>query len=188
MRRGKLGDVYYIKVPNGYKLYQWAYKIPKYGDFIRVFPGLYKELPENIKDIILARHSYIIEFFSNRAYRIGLAQFIGNYPVPDEYPYPDLKFNFVECTSGEIAFISIMRTNGTLDDCRTFYVSRMKDLPPCYQNLTLLNSYIPPSWLLYLFDTDWSPEKLQHYDPDPSGRERKEILQKYQNIIDGFSE
>ena len=40
MRRAKLGDVYCIKVPNGYKIYQWAYSSKKRGDYIRVFDGL----------------------------------------------------------------------------------------------------------------------------------------------------
>ena len=46
MRRAKLGDVFAVKVPNGYKIVQWAYHIKKFGRFIRVFDGLYEKIPE----------------------------------------------------------------------------------------------------------------------------------------------
>ena len=40
MRRAKLGDVYCVKLPNGYKLYQWAYSIPQKGDYMFWETGL----------------------------------------------------------------------------------------------------------------------------------------------------
>ena len=46
MRRAKLGDVFAVKVPNGYKIVQWAYRIEKFGNYIRVFDGLYDTLPD----------------------------------------------------------------------------------------------------------------------------------------------
>ena len=64
MRRAKLGDVYYFKVPNGYKVVQWAYSIPKDGDYLRVFNGLYKSVPDDITSIVGNPHSYINSRYS----------------------------------------------------------------------------------------------------------------------------
>ena len=78
MKRTKIGDVYAIKLMNGYKLYQWAYTIPRKGKFMRVFDGLFDNIPNNIEDLVNNPHSYIIEFDAPRAYRVGLAQLAGN--------------------------------------------------------------------------------------------------------------
>lgn len=63
MRRSKLGDVYATKLPNGYKIYQRAYDIPRRGDFVRVFDGLYESIPANVEEIVRGPHSYIVDFF-----------------------------------------------------------------------------------------------------------------------------
>ena len=188
MRRAQIGDVYSIKLPNGYKIYQWAYDIPRYGYYNRVFSGLFDEIPDNIAEIVSNEHSYIIEFNSKRAYKLGLAQFLGNYPVPEEYPFPKYKFSIGIASDGEVLHISVMHTDGTSFGGRqTFKAKTMLDLPEEYQCLTLLNSFVPICWILYLFDIDWSPKKLSLYDPDPSGRNREKKLQKYIDFIKPFT-
>ena len=102
MRRAVIGDVYCIKVPNGYKIFQWAYKIPRSGNYIRVFEGLYDSIPSNIEQIAAGPHSYMIWFNAGRAYRCGLATFLGNYPVPPEYPFPQFAIQFWQNSKGEI--------------------------------------------------------------------------------------
>ena len=168
MKRAKLGDVYWVKVPNGYKIYQWAYSIPRKGDYIRVFDGLYDSIPTEITAIVAGPHSYIIPFYSSKAYRIGLAHLIGNYPVPAEYPFPEFQISFCRDVTG-IYKIEVMRTNfipGNAEDAfQVFKVSRMADLPPIYQKLTLLNSCVTPNWLLYLFDINFSLSALETFYP-----------------------
>ena len=115
MKRARLGDVYYIKVPNGNKLYQWAYSIPRKGDFIRVFDGLYSSIPDNLLDIVAGSHSYIISFDTKRAYRVGLAQLLGNFPVPEEYPFPDFKLALHPGGSKRIGAINVQPTSSTQD-------------------------------------------------------------------------
>ncbi|MBR6646576.1 MAG: hypothetical protein IKL09_03575 [Clostridia bacterium] len=70
MKRAKVGDVYYVKVPNGYKIYQWAYSIPKQGDYIRVFEGLYADVPNEIEEIVQGPHSYIIPSYTKKCIRL----------------------------------------------------------------------------------------------------------------------
>ena len=94
MRRAKLGDVYYIKLPNGYKIYQWAYDHHHKGTYVRVFDGLYPTIPVNIEEIVSGPHSYVLTFDTKRSYSLGLSILIGNYPVPEEYPIPEKSVDF----------------------------------------------------------------------------------------------
>ena len=184
MKRAKVGDVYYIKVPNGYKLYQWAYSIPKDGDYIRVFPGLYQEIPKSIAEIVEGSHSYIAPFRTKRAYRIGLSELIGNYPVPEKYPFPDYMVSFSSySSSGKVFNIRVMGTNWGLGNRYSYDVSSMEELPMQYRNIKLLNACVSPSWLLYLFDIDFDLTKLEKFWPGPNVEER---LQPYTDIVNSF--
>ena len=186
MRRSKLGDLYAIKVPNGYKLFQRAYDIPRSGNFIRVFTGLYDSIPDNLEDIVAGPHSYIINFHSSRAYRIGLAQLCGNFPIPEEYPYPEYMFRFWRhCDSGKY-HVQVLRTD--LREIHKFSVSRMNELPDPFKQLTLLGEGLSPEWVLYLFDTDWSPSDLSNYTPGCSEQEYEAVLHPYAVIVNGCLE
>lgn len=182
MKRAKIGDVYYVKVPNGYKLYQWAYNIPKIGAYIRVFDGLYSSLPNNVAEIAAGPHSYIISFYSSRAYRIGLANLLGNFPVPKEYPFPEYMFSFHWCEGEAAYWVWITRTDVT--NSKKFYVRTMEELPEEFRALKLLSNVLSPAWILYLFDIDWNLEKLSSFYPGKPGEDFEAILQEYIAIVD----
>lgn len=186
MKRAKIGDVYAIKVPNGYKIYQWAYSIPRKGDYIRVFDGLHESIPNNLSEIVVGPHSYIISFDTKRAYRIGLAQMLDNFPVPDEYPFPDYMLALHPGGSKRIGAIAVDSTSNTgtlLNAGQWFRVSRIQDLPPQFQNITLLNSRLSPSWLLYLFDIGFTLYDLDCFFPGGPGENGNAKLQKYTDIV-----
>ena len=167
MRRAKLGDVYSVKVPNGYKIIQWAYHINKYGRFIRVFDGLFEMVPENIGEIIAGPHSYITSLHVGRAYRIGLLSWLGNYPVPKEYPDPEYQIRFCRDQNNHIYSIRIMKTpitNG-LPRFFTFPVTTIAELPEQYQGVRMLSAKVSPDWLLYLFDNDFSLHNPDIFEP-----------------------
>lgn len=180
MRKAKLGDVYYIKVPNGYKLYQWAYSIPKRGDYIRVFDGLYASIPDNLKEIVLSQHSYIIAFYASRAYRNGFAHFLGSFPVPENYPFPKYQIRFSIDQNRKVDQIHVMNSDGKRDVWQWFDVRSVDKLPEAYRNTTLLNSCVTPNWLLYLFDNGFDLKHPERFflDDDPDTQ-----LQKYNDII-----
>ena len=181
MRRSRIGDVYATKVPNGYKLYQRAYDIPKKGKFIRVFEGLYDSIPDNIAPIVDGPHSYIIDFPASGAYRLGLAQFIGNYPVPEKYPFPNYEFTPYQSSDGIISQIEINRTD--LSSFQVYRVSQMKDLPEEFRELKLLGWALDPPRVLYLVDINWSPANLSSFKPGRSKAEFTAILQKYVDMV-----
>lgn len=184
MKRPKIGDLYYVEVPNGYKLYQWAYTIPRWGDYIRVFDGLYSELPNNIDQIAAGPHSYILPFATKRLYRIGIAKLIGNYPVPEEYPFPEHHVHFdFHPESKKIIGMDVSGVFSIRDGNWGYYeVNQMKDLPCKYQNIKLINSRIGPEWLLYLFDVDFNlsfPERFS-----PPGQDHELALAKYKTWME----
>lgn len=186
MKRARMGDVYSVKVPNGNKIYQWAYSIPKKGDYIRVFDGLYECIPTNLSEIVAGPHSYIISFDTKKAYRIGLAQMLGNFPVPIEYPFPELEFALHPGGTKKIGAIVVRPTIDTGTAVNTgqwFRVSRIQDLPPQFHNITLLNSRLSPSWLLYLFDIGFTLYDLDCFFPGGAGENGDAKLQKYTEIV-----
>ena len=177
MRRARLGDVYGIKVPNGYKVYQWAYSDKKRGDFIRVFDGLYDEVPNNIEEIVLSPHSYIIPFYAARAYRIGLAEFLGNYEVPEQYPLPNYQVRFwINYDQQKVHSITVTGyDNNGKWIWETYDVSRIADLPKKYRDTTLLASCVTPNWLLYLFDNGFDLLHPERFSLGPNPEQKVQI-------------
>ena len=164
MRRAKLGDVYSVKVPNGYKIYQWAYTIPKKGDFIRVFDGLYAEVPDNIEQIVRGPHSYIIPCYTKKMYKVGLSQLIGNYEVPKEYPFPEYKLWFwQDKKTNKVFAIEVMGVSS--DYFETYRVNKMSELPLKHRNETLINCYSGVPVILYWFDVNFNLSNLDLFTP-----------------------
>ena len=79
-------------------------------------------------------------------------------------------------------------TNIDHTNFRTFRVSRMEELPEEFRNLTLLSSVVSPDWLLYLFDTDWSPSNLPGFFPGSAGEDFSEILRSYSDMVKAAQE
>lgn len=174
MRRAKLGDVYAVKVPNGYKIIQWAYDIERYGTFIRVFDGLYDAIPEDVAQIVAGSHSYITDLFVGRAYRIGLLEWLGNHPVPEKYPFPRFMAEYHFDQHHQLYEIAIMKTilDTTLPQRMRFPVTSIAELPEPYCNAEMLTTRFAPDMLLYLFDNGFTLEKpdiqhpVIHWGPD----------------------
>lgn len=184
MRRSKLGDVYATKLPNGYKLYQRAYDIPRMGRFVRVFDGLYEAIPVNVEEIVRGPHSYIVDFFSSRAYRVGLAQFIGNYPIPKEYPFPEYMISFFPATADGVFSVNVTRTDVT--GHQVFYVRHLCELPEKFRNIKLLDIGPTPAVLFYLFDNNCTLADLPHFYSHL--RISTNDLEKYQVYLDMVNE
>lgn len=171
MKRAKVGDLFYVKVFSGYKLIQWGYRFPDKGDYIRVFPHLYQQIPEDLGSIVAGPHSYIISFYVSRLYRIGIAEWLGNFPVPEEYPFPEfMVFMMPDTRPGKVGFIDVIRTDGSMRCAKTYDANYMHELPEEYRTTTLLNGCVSPDWLLYLFDVDFSLETPEKFWPGSDER------------------
>ena len=181
MKRAKVGDVYFVKVSKGYKLYQWAYSIPKKGDYIRVFEGIYATLPSEIEKIVQGPHAYIIPCFTKKMYQVGISHLIGNYEVPEAYPFPKNMLWFWQDEETNKTFaIEVMDVFSTREYCETFNVDRMSKLPPQHRGEKLINARVGVPYMLYLFDVDFDLSKLDLFSPkgDP-----EIALKKYIDIV-----
>lgn len=187
MRRPKIGDLYSVKVPNGYKLIQWAYQIDKYGRFIRVFEGLHEHIPENLADIAAGPHSYVTALHVGKACRHGLLDWLGNYPVPEKYPVPEYQIDFCRDQYDNIYCIKISKTPVSCGLPRffTFPVCTIHALPDQYKDVKLLSPRISPDWLLYLFDNDFSLDNPDVFEPHIHwGADWRERYQVYIDMIE----
>lgn len=185
MVRTKIGDVYYVKLPNGLKIIQWAYSVPKYGDFVRVFKGLWEEVPQDIDSVIAGEHSYIIAFDVKKAYRVGLSKLIGNFTIPEEYPFPEYMISFYRDFSGQIFKIRLKSTGRSEKGGQSFSASKLEEIPLEFQNVKLINGYMSMNWILYLFDIDFDLTMLPYYYPGSQGEEWEKALAKYTEICSG---
>ncbi len=182
MRRAKVGDVYCVNLPNGCKLFQWAYDIPRHGRYIRVLDGIYQTIPSNLDILVTRPHQYVIDFPIHKACRVGLIQFLGNYPVPEEYPFPKYQIRFrVNSSKRQLEAIHVMHSGSDSDVWQWFYVDSIDKLPEEYRGVTLLNMYLPVNWILYLFDVGFD---LHHPERYPLGEDPEKTLEPYNAIID----
>ena len=94
MKRTKVGDVYAFKTERGYRIIQWGYKIEKIGNFVRVFPNFYTDVPKNIEKIITLECEYIIGFNIAKLYRKGLLELIYSAPVDSIPPLPKYDIDY----------------------------------------------------------------------------------------------
>lgn len=167
MRRRKIGDLYCAKVPGGYKLFQFSYRIPKDGSYFRVFGGLYDKIPEDLTSIVEGPHSYIISIGTG-FFKSSMVSFLSNFPVPEKYPYPQFRVRFWRNQWGEIFSFWLHPTNKEVTgswDILSFDGASMKDLPEEYRDIKLLNSYVTPIWLVYLFDCDFDLNDVNRFWP-----------------------
>ena len=183
MKRAKLGDVYYVKLPNGYKIYQWAYDIPKKGTYCRVFDGLYDSVPDNIAEIVAGPHSYVLDFPTKRSYSLGLSVPLGNYPVPEEYPSPEYTVTYFRLSNGTSEFWFYHMY--TLELTWKFVANSFSELPEEYQQIRTLSMHYSPAVVFRMFDKNFD---LYHLERLSKAEERASGKDPYQPYLDMIEE
>lgn len=194
MRNPKIGDVYYTKVPNGYKLFQLVWRIPRYGQYIRVFDGLYDSVPCNVAEIVAGPHAYIIPFFVSRAYRIGLAVYVENAPIPQTLVFPQYAMDFWFDSKGCLFSFwfhatEVMIKLGGNNELISIDAASREDLPPEFRSIDLLSPYISPSYLLYLFDNGFNLNNIERWLPKHCfGDDAEKKMQEYEIYVNELLE
>jgi hypothetical protein len=189
MRRAKLGDVYAMHLPNGIKIFQWAYHIPKYGKYIRVFDGLYQTIPADLNQIVQGEHSYIICCDVSAAYRIGLIDFLENVPVPVTYEFPLYRINFwfYDLTDKFGVWIrpTIAHSSENINKIFSYdNLDSLKELPVEFQNIKLMNCYVSFAYLMYLFEYDFTFDNPRRFKPGyVLGEKAEAVLTGYEDQV-----
>ncbi len=193
MRRAKVGDIYCAKLFNGYKLFQFAYRIPKRGDYIRVFPGMYESVPDDIAPIVNGSHSYIISMGPWNILRSSVFRHLGTLPVPKEYPFPKFMMKFWKDQKDNIFCFWFTPMLGVYEfedrSIRSFNASSLDEVPAEYRETKLLNGYVTPEWFLYLLDYNFDLNDVKRYWPQTVLADQwKAKLDEYTAIIEATSD
>lgn len=85
-----IGEVYAVITKKGYGIAQIA-GLDRHGiPICRIFSKLYKEIPQNVENIILNKESYLIIIFLHTMahWRVKQAIKLGKYEVPNDFKIP----------------------------------------------------------------------------------------------------
>jgi len=180
MKKAQLGDVYAFRTERGYRIIHWAYYKEKHGKFVRIFPGFFDEIPNNIDEIINGECAYIICFDAPKAYKKGIFILLKNSPVSDKYPFPKYDINYHDYDDyGEFEICEFL-CHQNFEEFRGNPTG--KGLPPKYQNIKLINAIVDPIWFLYLLSSDFD---LHHWNLFYPGDKWEEYEKKYGDMIFG---
>ena len=159
MKRTQVGDVYAFKTERGYRIIQWGYFIEKQGNFVRVFPDFYAEIPPNIEAIVSNECSYIIQFAISKFYRKGMLEFLYRAPLDSIPPFPQYYINYRSYGSeGSFEVCEFVRPQN-FESFDGYPDGR--GLPEKYQNLKLINGCVDAIWFIYLLTSNFD---LHHWD------------------------
>ena len=159
MKRTKIGDVYAFKTERGYRIIQWAYTIEKRGDFVRVFPNFYQEIPSNVEDIVSSDCAYIMGFYISKMYRKGLLELLYSAPLSSIPAFP--KYAVGYSSYGSIGRFQICEFERPQNFEGFDGYPDGRGLPEKYKVLNLVRGYVDPVWFIYLLTSDFD---MQHWD------------------------
>lgn len=157
MRSPKLGDVYAFHTHRGYRIIQWAYSIENQGEFVKVFPKFYAQIPTKTEKIVTGDYSYIIRFDAPAAYYKGLFIWIKNYPLTNRHHFSDYDYDYRYYESGtlfEEHRIPTPQIRGVRD--RLANQCRM---------IKTVNAFVDPIWFIYLISSDFDFDHRDLFEP-----------------------
>jgi hypothetical protein len=84
--RPKIGDIVELTTPAGFAYAQYTYKHmepPRYGELIRVLPGLYEERPDDLASLARENERFFTFFPLGPACSKGIVEIVGNEDIPE---------------------------------------------------------------------------------------------------------
>lgn len=88
MVRLKVGDVFEIHTPRGKAYIQYVSNDEVIGELIRVLPGVYDNLPDNIKEIASGKEEFFIHFPLKAALKQKILKRVSNFDLPKNFKIP----------------------------------------------------------------------------------------------------
>ena len=179
MRQLRLGDICAYKTKRGYRIVQWAYQHAKMGKYVKVFPGFYREKPNDLSSILHGECSYIITFNMSNLVKEGVLEFWGNDQDCIQEPFPEYDIEFRKC--GNQFLYRISNSLRHQENEKFIGDPSGRIIPNKYKDLRLLNLVPHPIQFLYLLSSDFD---LNHFDlfwPDED--ELVALQQKYNHLM-----
>ena len=155
MKRAKLGDIFAFKTDAGFRIIILAYRVEKFGYFVRVLPGYYDAIPDNVLELAKGECSFIISTHINKLCSNGLLHYIGNLNTDSIPPMPDYDIDYTSYgDTGEFEVCEFSCPQNSFD-----FKGKPDGtgLPRRFKKLNLINGSVDPIWFIYLlvvgFDT-----------------------------------
>lgn len=86
--RIKVGDVFEVDTPRGKAYIQYVSHNEMIGELIRVLPGVYDKIPDNIKEIVTGKEEYFVHFPVKAAKKQKIVELISNFDLPKGLEIP----------------------------------------------------------------------------------------------------
>ena len=178
MKRYKVGDVFSFKTENGYRILLWAYRIEKFGDYVRVLPGFYDSIPDNALDIALGECSFIMSTWMTRISKTILT-YIGSVNVSDIPKMPEYQINYSDYGKTGRYEVSEFKC------AQRFFVYEgppdSSCLPEQFREINLVNGSVDLVWFIYLLTEGFDNK---HWDLLYPGKRKYEAYwEKYNKLI-----
>lgn len=88
MTKIKIGDVFKINTPNGEAYLQYVHEDETIGELVRILPGVYEKLPENLNEIVAGKEAYLLHCPLKPAIRHKIIEAISNYDISQDFKIP----------------------------------------------------------------------------------------------------
>lgn len=88
MTKIKIGDVFKINTPNGEAYLQYVHEDETIGELVRILPGVYEKLPENLNEIVVGKEAYLLHCPLKPAIRHKIIEAISNYDISQDFKIP----------------------------------------------------------------------------------------------------
>ena len=166
MKRLKLGDILAFQTDRGYRIFHWAYNVPKKGKYIRVMPGFYQTIPNNLNEIVSGECAFIIWADINWYYKNGLFVLVGHEDVSNEtYPFPEYQIllKYVDPDDDHYAFFEFNHIyRNEWETCRSDPFAN--GFPERFKYLKLLNLRCSPFLMMTLLSSDFDTHNWHKFD------------------------
>jgi hypothetical protein len=147
--RARFGDVIEVPTPRGLAYLQYGSRHLKYGDVIRILPGLFATRPTNLEELV--KEAGFFAFYPLAlAVTRGLVDVVGNMPIPAGYDRPkNLRYAGVRSNDGRVLTWLITNDDGN-------YLR--EKLSPEEKHLPIVRIW-NHAMLIHKLVTEWCPEK-----------------------------
>ena len=148
MKRYKAGDVFDFKTVNGYRIILWAYSIEKFGDYVRVLPGFYNEIPSDVLDIASGNCSFIIQVSIKTMCKKNLLTYVGSI---NESLIPEMpKYQISYSDYGNYGQFDVSEFGRAQNFCIYEGLPDGSALPKHFKEISLVNGSVGIYWFIYL--------------------------------------
>ena len=155
----KRGDLFSITTASGHAFIHYVDKRGKEPPLVRVLPGLYPVLPENLAEIAAASELYYVHLFSS-SFKEEEVHYLGNFSIPPgSQDWPTVRHGpFIEKTGSRSW--DIVSPPGLPGDISRANHRRVTELSADEQQLSIYR-WMHLEGLLRILESGWTPKSEQ---------------------------